>query len=112
VKPEAGAILAARIQRATPYLSSTALARSLSTSSEGAGGYSLLGSFPRTDSESSMLYAVKLTTTIDSNRRVILQLPASTPEGEAEIIILFNHEGVVERGHDVAGDPPSALRDL
>lgn len=58
-----------------------------------------------------MLYAVKLTTTIDSNRRVVLQLPASTPEGEAEIIILFTDEDVVERGHGVEADPPSALRD-
>jgi hypothetical protein len=65
----------------------------------------------RTDPGNSMLYAVKLTTTIDSNRRVVLQLPANTPEGEAEIIILFNDEDVVGRGHDVEEDPPSALRD-
>ncbi len=58
-----------------------------------------------------MLYAVKLTTTIDSNKRVLLQLPESTPEGEAEIIILFNHQDVVERGDDVEGDQPSSLRD-
>nr|WP_141657184.1 hypothetical protein [Thiocapsa sp. KS1] len=58
-----------------------------------------------------MLYAVKQTTTIDSTRQLVLQLPASTPEGEAEIIILFKEQDLVERSHDVEGDPPSALRD-
>jgi hypothetical protein len=58
-----------------------------------------------------MLYAVKLTTTIDRSRRVVLQLPANTPEGEAEIIILFNDKDEVDRRREGQAEPAKAVRD-
>jgi hypothetical protein len=57
-----------------------------------------------------MLYAVKLTTTIDRSRRVVLQLPANTPEGEAEIIILFNDKDEVDRRREGQAEPAKAVR--
>lgn len=54
---------------------------------------------PRTDSECYPMRALKLTMTIDSSRRIVLQLPADTPEGEVEIIILVEED---EKGKEAA----------
>lgn len=55
------------------------------------------------------MHALKLTATIDSSRRLKLQLPADTPEGEAEIIVLVDDEEVkvVAKGEV---KPASSLR--
>jgi hypothetical protein len=56
------------------------------------------------------MHALKLTVTIDSSRRVELQLPADTPEGEAEIIVLVVEDEEVKTAAKGEVKPPSSLR--
>ncbi len=56
------------------------------------------------------MHALKLTATIDSSRRLKLQLPADTPEGEAEIIVLIDEDEEVKVVAKGEGKPASSLR--
>lgn len=56
------------------------------------------------------MHALKLTATIDSSRRLKLQLPADTPEGEAEIIVLVDEDEEVKVLAKDEGKPASSLR--
>ncbi|HSO81791.1 hypothetical protein [Thiocapsa sp.] len=58
------------------------------------------------------MHALKLTATIDSSRRLKLQLPADTPEGEAEIIVLVDEDEEEEVKVVAKGEvkPASSLR--
>lgn len=44
------------------------------------------------------MHALKLSATIDSTRRLQLELPADTPEGEAEVIVLVDEQASVAAG--------------
>jgi hypothetical protein len=41
--------------------------------------------------------ALKLIATIDSSRRIVLQLPPDMPEGDVEIIVLLDEDEKVEQ---------------
>jgi hypothetical protein len=56
------------------------------------------------------MHALKLTATIDSSRRVELQLPADTPEGQAEIIVLVAEDEEVKTAAKGEVKPASSLR--
>jgi hypothetical protein len=56
------------------------------------------------------MHALKLTATIDSSRRLKLQLTADTPEGEAEIIVLVDEDEEVKLVAKGEIKPASSLR--
>jgi hypothetical protein len=45
------------------------------------------------------MHALKFNATIDSRRRLELELPPDTPEGTAEVIVLLNGEAIVAQTH-------------
>ena len=49
------------------------------------------------ESECRPMRALKLIATIDSSRRIVLQLPPDMPEGDVEIIVLFDEDEKVEQ---------------
>jgi len=53
------------------------------------------------------MYALKQRLTIPASRRVELELPADTPEGPAEVIVLCQQPGPSE-----PHDPEQALKEL
>jgi hypothetical protein len=46
------------------------------------------------------MHALKFNATIDSRRRLELDLPLDTPEGTAEVIVLLNNETGVGPSHE------------
>ena len=55
------------------------------------------------------MHALKLNATIDSTRRLLLELPAETPEGEAEVIVLVADDAPARFDEIRAKDPNRAL---
>lgn len=65
---------------------------------------------PPNESECYRMRALKLNATIDSSRRIVLQLPADTPEGEVEIIVLVDEDEKVKQANKGEVLPAGSLR--